>query len=350
MWVVVLLAMVPAATAPAPVQQHPDGTACSEVLPQVRELEARYLDELDGREFHVVQRWKLVAPVDNQDGQDSVQSPPNDFWICFRPRERKLLVRWRPRRPDAKERIILVNEYYSARVVRLAAGGYFLERHTAVSQWQGWYPDLYSIGAHGSQAAEATLAILAPVVAGGPPVTALLAGHDRVFSSRCAYTQEGLLRIRSTPIHEHQSWLVRTGQQWEVTLDPSQRFACIASRVTSTHDSFTSEVTATVTYSGHTPVQPSRYVVEQVLRESSESSTHVVQQLVTESTIASSTLCRHPPEAFYLPYYGIDESVIRPLGTLRVAVLAAASAAAALLALLALLALRRAWNRPNSAT
>ncbi len=327
--------------------QQPAGLPCSDVLSKVRALEAQYLDEIDGREFHVARRWKLDTPADAPDQVASAQPRTTDYWVCFRLRDKKILIRERPSRLKGNQRVILVNDLYSARVLRLAEGGYLLERHTATPQWEGWYPDFYSIGIHGSRAADPVLAILSPIIAGGPPVAAMLKG-EHGFSCRCVLTSEGLVHLQVSSSAEHQPWYARSDRQWEVVLDPSRHFACVRSKATDTWRSFHGEVRREVIERAPTSLLPAKYVVEELVRSVAGKSPSVVHHLLIEYTIGPPTPCQHPPEAFYLPYYGIDESVIRPSGTLRVAVLAAASAAAALLALLALLALRRAWNRPNS--
>ncbi len=347
MCLVVVLATLSALANFHLAHQQANSAGCSQVLPHIRTLEARYLNTIDEQEFRVRQIWKLASPTDNRDEVASAQPPTNDFQICLRLRQKRLLIRWHSGRPDGQERIILVNESYSARVLRLAGGGYYLERHAGPPSWERWCPDFHSIGIHGLRAADPVLALLSPVVALGPPIAALLAG-EHGFTSRCGLTSKGLLRLRASSTTQYQPWLVRTDRQWEVTLDPNQQFACTKSRVTSRWDSFAGEVTAQTTYTNTPSLLPSQYVVEELARSVAGKSPSVVHHLLIEYTIGPPTPCQHPPEAFYLPYYGIDESVITPSGTLRVAVLAAASAAAALLALLALLALRRAWNRPNS--
>ena len=99
---------------------------------------------------------------------------------------------------------------------------------------------------------------------------------------------------------------------------------------------------------------PAKYVVEELVRSVAGKSPSVVHRLVhhllIEYTIGLPTPCQHPPEAFYLPYYGIDESAIEQTSSGRAIVLAAGSVTALLITLLALLALRRAWERPDGAS
>ncbi len=330
------LGAISAVDAREQASQKDNAGSCGQLLPHVRALEAKYLNAVDGREFHLSRVWKVPQASASEEPPGSIS---NEFWVCFRLRDRRLRIR--RRLSNGNEHVVLLNERYSASVLRIGEGYYTLRRGLANPRWYARYPDFHAVGKHGSRLSDAVMAVLSPIVACGLPATVALAG-TRGFSSRCVRTPGGSVKAVVSTTVAHRCWFARPNRQWHISFDPARQYACVSARVVSTHPTVQCVTTTRVFYADGSSLEPSRYVVEQVLAETMNGTPAILQRDLLEYTILGSTACRHPAEAFYLPYYGIDESAIEQTSSSRALVLAAGSVTALVLALLALLALRRA--------
>ncbi len=322
-----------------------EGGACAGILPNVRQHANRYLARLEGREFHVRQRWETTWHVPQRRGttveNDSVVE--NDFWVCFRLRHQQLRI-VKEHRDSGERHVFLLNARYAASLRSIAGHQFIVTQVRATPRWTGPYPDFYATGLPPGRPEDAPLAVLAPVVANGLPVAVALEDTD-AFSISCRRTPDGLVAIRCVTKVERPQFFAWRDSWRQILLDPKQAYAVVRSR---TVYSNSAEVITEVTYSAARAAEPVSYRWEQTVTTLVDGRKRVLQHDVIDNMILESRPCCHPAEAFYLPYYGIDESSIEQTSSGRVIALAAGSVTALLIALLALLALRCVTHRASS--
>ena len=307
----------------------------------------RYLDVLHNREVHIIRRWSAEM-LDPAKGNWERLHAVSEFVVCLSPGQKQIRIAER-RAGTTEQRILVLNDRYAACLRRLATGQHILIGSYRSPRWTGMYPDFRAVSICSGAPEDALLAVFSPLVAIGVPVTVALEGSQG-FSSRCLVRRDGLVEVTCSTSRQQPHFFAWPDSSWRILLDPRRQYAVVRCTSTSGYPTGRDKLRSEVTYSDSPVTVPKRYRLETTSATVENGRERIFQREQVDCVILDWRVCTHPAEAFYLPYYGIEESAIEQTSSGRAIALAAGSVTALLIALLAIVALRRIGNRPSPAT